>query len=218
MKNEDAQGETSSRSMLATSIIHDQPVSQLIKELNNNKKKRQDNKKPKKLSRKKPKLSEGVTYDDVFQWYNLSELQEFARDNSLKVSGKKKELIQRILNFLSNGTPAAPAASRKRSPPSSASSKKSGTSASGKAAERAKASPVFSKSTPDTLVNVHQLNLDLRHHQCRDSSLAGAHPSALHDRQQTTHRCSDRPVRGRAQEDGSLSIPLPNGSYHRYRG
>jgi hypothetical protein len=143
MKNEDSQGETSSRSVLATSIIHDQHVSQLVKALN--KKKNKQNKQ--KLSRKKPELIEGVTYDDVFQWYNLSELQEFARVNSLKVSGKKKEIIHRILDFLSNGAPAASRKAPRRGAPS-ASGKKSSASSNARVTKRAKASsPVFNEST-----------------------------------------------------------------------
>jgi hypothetical protein len=56
-----------------------------------------------KLSKKKPKLEEGVTYADVYQWYYLAELQEFARKRELKVSGTKRELILRILAFLETG-------------------------------------------------------------------------------------------------------------------
>lgn len=107
MKNEKPQGETSSRRVLAASIVGDQPVSQLTKAEATQKKAKTTAAKPQKLSRRKPELADGVTYADVFQWYNLSELQAFARDHSLKVSGKKKELIHRILDHLADPTPSA---------------------------------------------------------------------------------------------------------------
>ncbi len=137
MKNEEPQGETSSRALLAASIMEDQPVKELSA-ASKGSEQQKTTKKPK-LSSKKPKLKEGVTYEDVFQWYehsqsscmyvcgvwcvvcgvwcvvcgvcakylvaghfpgyryNLSELQDFAREHKIKVSGKKKELINRIL-------------------------------------------------------------------------------------------------------------------------
>lgn len=54
-------------------------------------------KKAVKVSKTKPKLAKGVTYDDVYQWYTVEELKEFAKENELLVSGTKKELIKRIL-------------------------------------------------------------------------------------------------------------------------
>jgi hypothetical protein len=107
MKNEKPQGETSSRRVLAASIVGDQPVSQLTKAEATQKKAKTTAAEPQKLSRRKPELADGVTYADVFQWYNLSELQAFARDHALKVSGKKKELIHRILHHLADPTPSA---------------------------------------------------------------------------------------------------------------
>ncbi len=95
MKNEGPQPETTSRSVLAKSIIEDQPVKELIK--------KPKKKKKAQVSKTKPELVGGVTYDDVFHWYNLSELLDWARKHSIKVSGKKREVIQRIIVFLADG-------------------------------------------------------------------------------------------------------------------
>jgi len=57
-------------------------------------------KKVQKVSKTKPDLVKGVEYQDVFQHYYLEELVEFAKKNGLKVSGTKKELIQRIIAWL----------------------------------------------------------------------------------------------------------------------
>jgi hypothetical protein len=146
MKNEQPQGETSSRSVLAASIISDQPISELINASTKSNEAKEKKKKPgQELSSQKPKLAEGVTFADVFQWYNLSELQQFARGNSLKVSGKKKEIIHRILDFLAKGASAVPAPRKTRSRASSAAAaaKKSRSSCS----TVSPTSAVFSKST-----------------------------------------------------------------------
>jgi hypothetical protein len=105
MKKERLQGETHSRHLLAASIVAGRPVAQLVAEAmasSDSSSKRK--KKPSKvrLSKKKPTLIEGVTYEDVFQWYNLCELQAFAREKGIRVSGKKKELIERVLAFLAD--------------------------------------------------------------------------------------------------------------------
>jgi len=49
---------------------------------------------------KRPSISKGVSYQDMFQLYNLDELVDWCRDNDLKVSGKKPDVIKRILAFL----------------------------------------------------------------------------------------------------------------------
>jgi hypothetical protein len=105
MKNERPQGETRSRHLLAASIVADRPVAELVADAKaspDSSKKKKKKKSKVTLSTKKPKLGEGVTYEDVFQWYNLCELQAFAREKGIKVSGKKKELIERALAFLAD--------------------------------------------------------------------------------------------------------------------
>jgi len=49
---------------------------------------------------KRPAIAKGVTYQDMFQLYSREELQDWCRDNNLKVSGTKPEFIDRILAFL----------------------------------------------------------------------------------------------------------------------
>jgi len=56
-------------------------------------------KKSVKVSKTKPKIAKGVTYDDLFQWYTVDEIRDFAKDNELLVSGSKKDLIKRILSW-----------------------------------------------------------------------------------------------------------------------
>lgn len=53
-----------------------------------------------KVSKHKPALEKGVEYHDVFQHYYLEELVEYAKKNGLKVSGTKKDLINRIIAWL----------------------------------------------------------------------------------------------------------------------
>jgi len=48
----------------------------------------------------KPDIKKGVTYQELFQQYLRSELFEYCKENDLKVSGSKPELIKRILAFL----------------------------------------------------------------------------------------------------------------------
>jgi len=53
-----------------------------------------------KVSKKKPKIAQGVHYQDLFSWYMFADLEEYCRENNLKVSGTKPQLIRRILAFL----------------------------------------------------------------------------------------------------------------------
>jgi len=54
----------------------------------------------KKSVEKRPSIKKGITYQDMYQLYLLSELEEFAKENGVKVSGKKSDLIKRILAWL----------------------------------------------------------------------------------------------------------------------
>jgi len=69
---------------------------------NSNPEKAEPKKKKRKItySKKKKPLEKGVTYDDIFQHYYVNEVRDFCKANGLKSSGKKKELINRILAFL----------------------------------------------------------------------------------------------------------------------
>jgi len=52
------------------------------------------------FSKSKKAIKQGLSYQDIFQHYNLEELVEWCRENELKVSGPKPEVIKRILSFL----------------------------------------------------------------------------------------------------------------------
>ncbi|KAN0036625.1 hypothetical protein ACTFIV_001927 [Dictyostelium citrinum] len=61
------------------------------------------------FSKTKPKsLKKGLTYHDIFQHYYVDELSEFCRKHGMKISGNKKELINRILRFLNDGIKEVP--------------------------------------------------------------------------------------------------------------
>jgi len=51
-------------------------------------------------SDEKQPIKKGVTYQDIYQYYFREELVDWSKNNGLKVTGSKKELIQRILAFL----------------------------------------------------------------------------------------------------------------------
>jgi len=58
-------------------------------------------KEARKAARKgKQPIKQGTTYHEMFQHYTVDELREYCRDNNLKISGRKKELILSILNLL----------------------------------------------------------------------------------------------------------------------
>jgi len=54
------------------------------------------------FSKTKKALKKGIeiTYDDIFQHYYLEELQDFCKENDLKTYGRKKDVINRILEYL----------------------------------------------------------------------------------------------------------------------
>jgi len=53
------------------------------------------------------------SYTDLYDNFNLPDLVTYCKENDLKVSGKKKEVIQRILNKV-NGVEEKPKAPKKR--------------------------------------------------------------------------------------------------------
>ncbi len=53
---------------------------------------------------KRADIKKGVSYQDLYQGYNADELVEFCRKNSLKVTGKKPDVIKRILAWLNGDT------------------------------------------------------------------------------------------------------------------
>ncbi len=147
MKLEGVAPETNNRQKLVDAIISGKKVSEF-------KEKKKKVEKPK-IAKKKPALEVGVTYDDVFQWYitlclfkfnscfiittnttiiryNVEELQEFAKKEKIKSSGRKKDLILRILKHLENPDeeeapkkkPRKRAASTKKKPKKASSEKK----------------------------------------------------------------------------------------------
>jgi len=54
-------------------------------------------------SKKKQPIEKGVTYDDIFQHYYVEEVKDWCKAHNLKSSGKKSELIKRILDYLDGG-------------------------------------------------------------------------------------------------------------------
>jgi len=48
----------------------------------------------------RPAIKKGITYQEMFQLYTRSVLFDFCKENGLKVSGKKSDLIKRILAYL----------------------------------------------------------------------------------------------------------------------
>jgi len=51
-------------------------------------------------SKKKQEIEKGVTYEDIFQHYYVTEVRQWCKDHGLKTSGKKGALIRRILAYL----------------------------------------------------------------------------------------------------------------------
>jgi len=88
MKLEVAEGVTSSRGALVQAILFNEPVQAPEKT------------KKSRPSKTKKEIAKGITYQDVFQHYHVDELQEWSKENGLKVTGTKPTLIKRILAFL----------------------------------------------------------------------------------------------------------------------
>jgi len=74
---------------------------------NSNPEKHEPKKKKRKItySKKKKPIEKGVTYDDIFQHYYVTEVREWCKAHDLKTAGRKKVLINRILEYL-NGDDA----------------------------------------------------------------------------------------------------------------
>lgn len=56
-----------------------------------------------KITKSKPKLDSKATVENIFQHYNKDELENFCRSHDLKVSGKKRELAERIVDYFADG-------------------------------------------------------------------------------------------------------------------
>lgn len=70
-----------------------------------------------KVSSKKKDIKKGITYDEIFQHYYVDEVRDYCKEHGLKTSGKKSDLIKRILAFLEGDeetTKAQPAGKRGR--------------------------------------------------------------------------------------------------------
>ncbi|KAL6073735.1 Latency associated nuclear antigen [Balamuthia mandrillaris] len=81
---------TSSRAALVQALLRNEKVQQP-------KKKKQQ---PIQFSKKKKAIAKGITFQDIFQHYSKEEVVEYCKENNLIQSGKKKEVINRILAFL----------------------------------------------------------------------------------------------------------------------
>lgn len=51
-------------------------------------------------SKKKKQIKRGITFDDIFQHYNVSEVRDYCRDNGIRSAGKKGVIIKRVLAYL----------------------------------------------------------------------------------------------------------------------
>jgi len=82
---------------------------------NSNPEKHEPKKKKRKItySKKKKPIEKGVTYDDIFQHYYVTEVREWCKAHELKTAGRKKELIKRILEYL-NGEDAEDGEEKKK--------------------------------------------------------------------------------------------------------
>jgi len=70
----------------------------LIKQTNFKKKKKE--KKELKVSDKQPNIKKGISKIDLHHWYYRNELGDWCKENGLKNTGNKKELVDRILEYL----------------------------------------------------------------------------------------------------------------------
>jgi len=94
---------------------------------NATKEKKKPSKTPKFSSKKLP-IAKGITYQDIFQHYYADDLHEFCKENDIKHSGTKKEIINRILAFVNDADESVKVGSPKRKRSSSASRSKKATS------------------------------------------------------------------------------------------
>jgi len=74
-------------------------------------------------------------FTDLYDNFNLPDLQKYCKENSLKVSGKKKDTIKRIISYLDTGIAEVETKKRKRGAKSGPPVKKQKTSATKKKAE-----------------------------------------------------------------------------------
>eukprot|EP01087_Luapelamoeba_hula_P001602 TRINITY_DN1130_c0_g1_i1.p1 TRINITY_DN1130_c0_g1~~TRINITY_DN1130_c0_g1_i1.p1 ORF type:complete len:387 (+),score=138.90 TRINITY_DN1130_c0_g1_i1:109-1269(+) len=72
--------------------------------------------------KKKKAIKKGITYEEIFQHYYVTEVRDFCKDNGLKTSGKKAALIRRILAWLDGDDEST------KAKPKDASSKKASSS------------------------------------------------------------------------------------------
>jgi len=56
------------------------------------------------FSKEKKTIKKGISYQDIFQHYYVDEVQDYCKENGLKVSGTKPEIIKRIIAFLDGDT------------------------------------------------------------------------------------------------------------------
>ncbi|ELR16797.1 SAP domain containing protein [Acanthamoeba castellanii str. Neff] len=63
-----------------------------------------NNKKESSLADSKPALEKGVSVEEVFKWYIVTELRDFLRKNGLPVSGRKADLVERVVGHLHSGS------------------------------------------------------------------------------------------------------------------
>jgi len=80
--------ESSSKPILTSSLIYQQNYKAPPKP------------KPPKISKNKPAIKKGISYDDIFNHYWMQDIRDFCSENGLKVTGKKRDLILRILAWL----------------------------------------------------------------------------------------------------------------------
>lgn len=61
-------------------------------------------------------IKKGITGDDLQNLYNLTDLQEYCKQNDIIHTGKKPQLIKRIIQYLETGqkTPKKPKGKRSR--------------------------------------------------------------------------------------------------------
>eukprot|EP01117_Protostelium_nocturnum_P006109 TRINITY_DN2201_c0_g1_i3.p1 TRINITY_DN2201_c0_g1~~TRINITY_DN2201_c0_g1_i3.p1 ORF type:complete len:334 (+),score=144.22 TRINITY_DN2201_c0_g1_i3:107-1108(+) len=81
LKEGNIKGETSSKSKVIAAMIHNKDIEQA-----------KSVKKEVEFSKKKKEIKKGVTYQDIFQHYYLTELVEYCEKNGLPKSGTKKEI------------------------------------------------------------------------------------------------------------------------------